>query len=203
MPPLHFDQPLVLALLAPLPALLALAWPRLRRLPVAQVRWVLGLRGAMLALLVAALAGPSLGLRSQALSVVFALDVSDSMTAEQQAWARQWVQAAIQALGPEDRWSTIAFGERPALVADPARSPGLPTDGTDLEAALQLARSLLPATGAREVVLLTDGWDSADRVAPGGLPSGGPRVSYVLPGPPGIAPEVALRALEVEPAVRV
>src|SRR5439155_18488660 len=81
----------------------------------------------------------------------------------------------------------------------------LPRDATDLGAALRLAGGLLPPDGPQELVLLTDGWDSAAAATPDLPPaaSAGPRLSYVVPGPPSVAPEVALQRLDVPSDARV
>src|SRR5438067_9017763 len=203
MPSFSFDRPLALLLLLVLPLLPRLARGALRSLPGPQRAAVLRLRLAITALLALALAQPALGIASPRLAVVFALDGSASLTPQQQAWARDWVRRAAAQMQPQDRWAAIEFGARAELLGpDLQPAADLPRDATDQGAALRLARSLLPPDGPREIVLLGDGWDTA-AAGPLELPPGGSRVSYVLPGAPGVAPEVALQRLDVPPSARV
>src|SRR4051794_34879579 len=61
---------------------------------------VFSLRLLIVALLLLAIAEPSLRPAGQGRAIVFAIDTSDSQTPEQQLWARAWVQRAIRGLPP-------------------------------------------------------------------------------------------------------
>ncbi len=205
MPSLRFEEPLALALLLVLPALVLLPRTRLRTATTGQARAVLRLRVALTILLVLALSRPVLGVAVPIRALVFALDVSDSMPAEQQAWARQWVRQAVERLQPEDRWSVVEFGARAELATldQTSRASDLPTNSTDLEGALRLAERLLPGDDSRDIVLLTDGWATDEQFGAPNLTFRGPRVSYVLPPQASWRPEVALREVGVQSALRV
>ena len=139
-------------------------------------------RVAVTSLVVVALIQPSLRPTGHGRSVVFAVDVSDSLTADQISWAQQWVQRAIAALPAGSQSSVIEFGTR-AQLAGAARR--LPSESTDLAATIRLAGSLVShdAALAPEVVLLTDGWATAGPSAIDALP-GGVAISYVALPPP-------------------
>jgi uncharacterized membrane protein/Mg-chelatase subunit ChlD len=178
---LSFSQPAVLwILLLAVPFVVLLATARLHGTSKALRAGVFAVRLAIVGLLVAAIAEPSLKPAGHARAVVFALDVSDSVSADQLFWARAWVDRAIHALPPGSHADTIEFGSRAQVVG--LDSP--PGSSTDLSAALKLAGALLPRDPslAPEVVLLTDGWQTANSTPLDALP-GGVAVSYVqLPG---------------------
>src|SRR5216684_6570143 len=175
---LTFGQPLVLWLFVlAVPVVLLAPWGRLRTTRRALRVGVLGVRTVVVGLLLLGLAEPRLRPAGHARAVVFGIDVSDSISPDQQAWARDWVDRAIRALPPGSHADTIEFAERAQLVGAPELPPG---GSTDLSAALKLAGTLLPRdrTAAPEVVLLTDGWQTAASTPADALPSG-VAVSYV------------------------
>jgi hypothetical protein len=178
MTQVSFAQPLVLlALVIAIPLVLFTARARLRftsrRLQVG----ILLTRVMVAALIVSALAQPSLRPTGHGRAVVFALDVSDSVSADQIAWARNWISQATAALPHGSESSVIEFGTRAALAGTNA---SLGTDSTDLAVALKLAGDIVSrAAGLQpEVVLLTDGWPTGGSPALDALPSG-IAVSYV------------------------
>jgi Ca-activated chloride channel homolog len=199
---LTFEQPLVLWLIAlavPLIVLVPAARLRVTTVPLRLSIWLLRL--AIVGLLVACLAEPTLRPAGHARAVVFALDVSDSISSDQKQWARAWVDNAIRALPPGSHADTIEFGER-ALLA--GFGVPLPTAATDLGAALRMASALLPreAAAAPEIVLLTDGWHTAATPATDPIPSG-IAVSFVpLPLSPQ-QPVAVVHGLSTPPVARV
>jgi hypothetical protein len=180
---LSLTEPRALWLLVvAVPLMLFAARARLGATPAALRGGVLGVRLAIVGLLVVALAGATLRPPGRGRAVVFAIDVSDSITPDQQLWARTWVDRAAHALPPGSRSATIEFGASAQL--DGSQPP--PTSTTDLNAALRLAGTLVPRdpTLVPEIVLLTDGWQTAAGSPADALPSG-VAVSYVaLPPPP-------------------
>ena len=181
---LSFAQPPVLWLLAlAVPLILLAPRARLRMTPVPLRLGVLGIRLVIAGLLLTGLAEPTLRPAGHARAVVFAIDVSDSLSPDQQVWARQWVQSATRALPPGSHSDTIEFGQRAQLAGSSELPPG---GTTDLAAAVRLATTLVPRDPllAPEVVLLTDGWQTAAAPppSPDALPAG-VKVSYV-PIPP-------------------
>ncbi|HEX8966536.1 MAG TPA: VWA domain-containing protein [Chloroflexota bacterium] len=203
IPGLGLTQPLVLLILVPGLALVLVAARARLRLTSRRLRIaVLASRLALVSLMVLALAQPTLNPPGQARAVVFALDVSQSLSPDQQAWARAWALRA-QATLPPGSWSRlIEFGAR-AQLADATVPP--PGDSTDLAAALRLAGSIIPreATRAPEIVLLSDGWQNAGRPPLDALPDG-VAISYVSPPPPatGQHPLAVIHSLETPGVVR-
>src|ERR1700716_1435206 len=110
-------QPAVLWLLVlAVPLVLLVPTVRLRGTSAAMRVEVLGMRLAIVSLLIAALAEPTLRPAGHARAVVFALDVSDSISPDQMLWARAWVDRAIRALPPGSHSDTIEFGERAQVL---------------------------------------------------------------------------------------
>ena len=121
-------------------------------------------RAAVLVLAVAALIEPGLQRETDAQTVLFLLDGSDSVSLENRARARQYVADAVKAAGRQDRYGVITFGASPVVETPVGREP-LATrppqvaDGrtTDIGAAIKLAMAAFPEDGARRIVLLSDG----------------------------------------------
>jgi len=162
---LRFGVPAALLLLALLPVAAALA--RRRVTP----RSALVLRLIVLALLITGLASPDLVSRGGDLSVVFALDRSDSISAGQAQEAEEFVRAAVRHRRPGDRVGLVAFGASAVVEEFPSTNPQLafavrPTGGaTDLGQAIRAALGALPPQGAKRIVLLTDGNDNRGELA--------------------------------------
>src|SRR5438874_10661536 len=70
----------------------------------------LGLRLAVIALLVLALAGLEIDRTTDRLSVVFLLDRSDSMSADQKVSEAQYVRDTVGRMGQNDQVGVIEFG---------------------------------------------------------------------------------------------
>ena len=180
---LTLSQPAVLlVLVVAVPLVLLAAHSRLHFTSRALRAGIPATRLTIAALFVVALAQPTLRPAGHGRAVVFAVDTSDSITPDQLAWARAWVDSAIAALPPGSHSSVIEFGSR-AQLAGSAQPP--PTGSTDLSAALDLAGSIVQRDSALspEIVLLTDGWQTAGSPPIDALPHG-VAVSYVpLPAP--------------------
>src|SRR5579859_3394025 len=72
--------------------------------------------------LVVAIAGPRLAQHLDRVSVVFLVDVSDSIAAESKKHSVDFIREAIKAMGPHDRAGIVVFGEN-ALVEMPLGKP--------------------------------------------------------------------------------
>ena len=119
-----YPYALWLLLLIPLTIALALAGPRR---PTRLRFWTgLGLRALLLGLIVLALAGMQLRLHSDLLTVVFVMDASDSLPADQQAQAEAFVGQAIQSMSPGNQAAIVIFG-KDALVERLASDESSPT----------------------------------------------------------------------------
>jgi uncharacterized membrane protein/Mg-chelatase subunit ChlD len=179
-----FVQPqLLLVLLVGIPLIAIAVRSRLQMTARALSVGIVGTRMAIVALLVLGLAQPTLQPPGHGRAVAFALDVSDSVTPDQVAWARAWAQHAIDALPPGSTANIVEFGARAQLAGSAST---IPTDSTDLTSALRLAGSLLSSREAGlspEIVLLTDGWQTTSASPLDAMP-GGIAVSYVPLPPP-------------------
>lgn len=151
-----------------------------------------GLRGGAYVALVLALAGLALTTRmpSDHLTVIAAVDTSPSIDPAGRAWARRYLSDLQRHLAPGDELGVLAFGDGVELLRAPgapapipAELPALATPATDVGAALDAAMALLPADGARRVLLLTDGnqtrGDSERRIP--WLRAAGVRVDAAVP----------------------
>ena len=201
---LSFEQPLVvLALAAVIPLVFLTARTRLRLVSPTLRAGILLIRLTVVAFILIALAQPALHPTGHGRAVVFAVDVSDSISADQVAWARTWVNQATAGLPPGSQSSVIEFGARATLAGS---DTSLPTNSTDLGAALKLAGDIVSrGPGLQpEIVLLTDGWQTTGSPALDALPPG-VAVSYVPLPPPSdpTRPAAVLHSLDAPSVARV
>lgn len=142
------------------------------------------LRLVLLALLAALLAGTSSVKVTDKLAVVLVVDASGSVHRPASTLspppraadgkpresgsimdiAREWIDAVITNRGPDDYVGVVAFADEAVAVVNPTRSKELDWtaelplgDGTNLERAVRLARTLLPPDAAGRIVLVSDG----------------------------------------------
>src|SRR5579864_2476700 len=123
---LIFTSPWALALLVLLPITAVFGYARLRRLPGRRGPIALALRMLVLALVVAALAGPEWRTLQARVSVVFVADASASMGAAGQRAGMTWATHAVAAAGPLDRAGLVLFGAAPRLALPLAHYKTLP-----------------------------------------------------------------------------
>ncbi len=129
-------------------------------------------RCLILVLVVFALAGLQFISAGGPLNVVFLIDESASVPQESRDAAYQYVRQAIASMGPNDRAAVVLFGERAivdrALSADTRWqvSGKHPAEvATDIAGALQVASALFPEGGAKRIILLSDGVQTAGSAA--------------------------------------
>jgi Mg-chelatase subunit ChlD len=140
---------------------------------------VLALRALVAILLVLAASGVRVPWGEGPASVVFAVDRSQSVGAAGQAEAASAIDRIASRMRPGDKAAVVAFGAD--AVVDQSLMDGPPQaaaasdvarGGTNIEHALRVSRSVLPADGYRRIVLLTDGrattGDAAREVAVAG-----------------------------------
>ncbi|MDR5684181.1 MAG: VWA domain-containing protein [Armatimonadota bacterium] len=200
---IRFEAPWALILLVLLPVLWRAA--RAARTPPRY----LPLRLAAVALVVGALAGPQVVARSPRLTVVFALDRSDSIDANQAATAERFVAEAAAARRPGDRVGLVTFGgtavveQAPSDSFDPRPSQRPRPMETDIGAAIDAAVGALPPTGGRRIVVISDGLDHGGRAleAARSAWAAGIEVS-VVPLPRRRTREVLAEEIVVPPQVR-
>ncbi len=202
--------PWALLLLLLLPAAAIVAVPRLRRLPGQRGPIALALRLSILTLLVLALAGPQWRTMVSKVAVVFLVDASHSVGTSGEHAGMDWATRANAAAGPHDEAGVVVFGAAPRLAVplahyrrlpDPSGDPG---NATDIGAALRLGLSILPPGQASRLVLLSDGWDTAQDGLQGAEALALARhvpidTVAVVPAP---RRDAAVRVVDVSPVVR-
>lgn len=209
--PFALENPLALLLLLPiLPTLYLLGRSRLSLMAPWRGRAILGVRMASMAAVVLALAGPSMPLKDATMAVAFVVDSSPSVSPETRSRQEDWVRQAIGQMRSADRAAIVSLAGEPEVIKPLGgeKEYRLPPnvglkEGTNLSAALRMASGLLPASGLRKVVLLSDGWDTSGKVgeAVRSLPAG-TRVDVVpWPAMEGQR-EVLIERLETPPYVR-
>ena len=164
-----------------------------------------------MALIILALAGLQVRRRSDVLTAVFVLDVSDSIPAEESARGETIVRQAVEAMPAGDKAAVVVFGEDALVERIASEDPALPglasvplTARTDIGSALQLAMAVFPGEGAKRLVLLSDGRENVGRaLAQAELAAAsGIELSFIpLSGPLGGA-EVLVEALDAPSDVR-
>ncbi len=155
----------LLALLIPLWGI-ALLVPR--RLSLLRFWGGLILRTLLLLLLVLLLAGTQLVQPVNAITTIFLLDSSDSVSPSAHGQAATFVQEALETMHEDDQAGIVIFG-KDALVERPPRSgatrerlTSLPiTSHTNIEQAIQLGLALFPAETQKRLVLLSDGGENS------------------------------------------
>jgi len=128
-------------------------------------RWVsLGLRIAIVVLLVLSLAGVQAVKKNDQLCVFFIVDVSDSVRGPQRAEALDYVKRAVKEMRGDDLAGVIVVGSEALMELSPAHSLEIDKihsvvspNRTDLAAALRLALAAFPEGTLKKIVLLSDG----------------------------------------------
>ena len=162
---IRFGQPAWLLGVVPAVLFVVLA-TRSTRIAVAksQHRLAVVARAVAVTLVLMALAQPTIRSADDTRSVLFLVDRSESMSAAAVAVQDAFVDAAMLAGGPEDLAAVAVFGSdvrvdsslSPAGRRPPIRAV-VDGDGTDLAGALRTTAALLPTSGSRRIVVLTDG----------------------------------------------
>ena len=170
-----------------------IVWLGLRSLVVLEPirKWTaVGLRLAVLLVLVLMLAGLQAVQRHEDLTVMALVDRSESVrrfatmptpapgsfqghesseaSTDYEAWAPRWLREAGFDRRTDDRFGLMGFADRPRLEVMPTKGVRTDTaridaagDGTDLAAAIRSAMGLLPPDSGARLVLISDGNQSA------------------------------------------
>jgi Ca-activated chloride channel family protein len=169
-------------------------------------------------LLVVAVAEPARALPNSDLNVVVVLDNSASLSKESRDQAIAYAQGILQSASPTDHLHFISTAAEATLltneeVADgswattddgPQTADNSIQNSTDLAAGLRLAGSLLPDSGRRRVIVVSDGWETQGNAADEArrLTQRGIALSVVPLTALG-NPEIIVRSLGTPPYVRV
>jgi len=171
----------------------------------------LGLRAALVAVLVAALFQPKLARWVDHVNVVFLLDHSDSMTEAARDHAYRFVSDATKHMRSGDRVGLVVFGQEPVVAQELAerKDVGRPTvtvagRETNLFQAIHLGLATMPDGGANRLVLLTDGRENSGSAlaAAQAARDAGAEVFHV-PIQPMFAQEVLLESLIAPEEVKI
>jgi len=222
-----FEQPWWL--LAALPAL-PLGWVGWRWLAgmSSARRWsAIVLRALLMALIAMMLAGASAVRTTDRVAVVVAVDASDSarLLADRfgrwpaddkgrpLGWSgsvRRWIEGAQARRIPDDLLGVISFDGAPLALEVPTSARIEPpsfdqrtTDGTDIAAALGMARAMFPAGASRRIVLISDGNQTTGDAAAAAeeLAAAGVRVD-VIPLAYSVGHEVIVESVDAPPQAR-
>ena len=124
-------------------------------------------------LFVALLAEPRAARQSDAISLVYALDVSDSIGQQVSDRSLRWIVQTAGQKPPKDEAGLVVFGRQAAVELPPrtafpfeAISSIVPKDGTDLAKGLRTAAAVLPETNQSRIVLISDGNQTDGEVLP-------------------------------------
>ena len=147
-----------------------------RRLSPLRRRLLLGVRLAVLALVVAGLVRLSLTQISQRANVVFLLDLSHSVAMAARQQALDFVRAISQHKHPEDGIGLVVFGAD-AVVEQGVSSQFALSEissqvagtATNIARAIQVGIANFPTEGARRLVLLSDGNENVGSAAEAAL----------------------------------
>jgi Ca-activated chloride channel family protein len=134
----------------------------------------LGLRLAIVTLLVVGMAVPSIRVTASSLGVAVLMDRSDSIPPAGQQQEEQWLTSFLAAKSTDDQVSVITFAgdarvERPLSTDSTppvlADVQDLHPDRTDLAAAIRMGLASLPPGMARRLVLLSDGQENQEQAS--------------------------------------
>ncbi|HZP88459.1 MAG TPA: VWA domain-containing protein [Burkholderiales bacterium] len=167
---MRFAQLWPLWLLAALPLIWLLAWQHHRRASRARLIWASALRTLTLILITLALMQPSLRQTVRSLSVVYAVDVSQSIARRGIDETLRWIDQIDQRFRP-DRSRLLVFANRPQLAMSTAQARAIAhrvdstnadrlsidPHATNLEEALAAAIQGFAPASEKHLVLVTDG----------------------------------------------
>ncbi|MCE5198790.1 MAG: VWA domain-containing protein [Armatimonadota bacterium] len=161
----QFTKPLYLLLLVPLGYYSwRLARQSLADLSPFRARLTLGLRLALITALVFALAGARMVRNASQESVIFVLDISDSIPKAKQDAELRYLNTALKHRRSEQKVGVVVFGGDASVELTPCNARKLDkvysvpnTSNTDISQALGLALASFPEQSAKKIVLLSDG----------------------------------------------
>jgi Ca-activated chloride channel family protein len=192
MIPVAFTDPTWLWLLLPATALVVGGWwAASRTLPAARRIASLVIRLALVACIVASLAGARLALTSDRLSVVFLVDASASMLDASREDLLAFARQAVSQIPEGDTAGVVVFGANALVDRLPSNLGELQAPGsvpvvsaTDIAAAVRLGTAIFPAGTQQRLVLLSDGNDTGGQAEQAILSAAeqGVRLDVVLPG---------------------
>src|SRR5205807_6027245 len=147
-----------------------------RRLSALRRRLLLGVRLAVLALVVAGLVRLSLTQLSQSANVAFLLDLSHSVAVAARQQTLDFVRAVSQHKPPQDGIGLVVFGTDAVVEQGVSQqfalsevSSQVEGTATNIARAIQVGIASFPSEGARRLVLLSDGNENVGSAAEAAL----------------------------------
>ena len=212
-----FDSPWYLLLLLLLPVLWVLSFKSLSGLGKFRRLVAIGLRTVVLVIFILAVAETQFLRTSDKLTVIYLLDLSESIPAAQRDAMLKYVIEEVaehRNARRSDRAGVIAFG-RDAAIEVPPFDDDVPSigaieslleinrDATNLTAALKLAQATFPEDSAKRVVIVTDGNENLGdaRATSRGLAEAGIGID-IVPIQLGTRAEVAVEKVTIPSDVR-
>ncbi len=221
---LRILDPLVPALLAAVPVFVYISYRSLKRSLKSRRRLLpLIARSAVFVLIVLAIAGVQIAEDTDAVNVIYLIDDSESMSSGDERAIVEFIRTSSSSMGGADTASAVVFGADRSVEIEPTTELELEgyesiVDGsaTDIEGAILGAISIFPESGAKRIVLLSDGNETSgsaeeavriaeslgvriDTVALGGAYAGAPGGEFAADG---IRNEVAVADLIAPESVR-
>jgi uncharacterized membrane protein len=152
----------LLLLLALLPTLYYAR--RLRALAPYRRRMIVTLRVVIIILVSLAVAEVEFARERSELGVMYVLDYSDSISAQQRERAMDFIKEANKKMTPDDTSGLVVFGERASLEALPSNPPRVGEitsvpggQVTNIAEGVRLAMAALPEYSQKRIVVMTDG----------------------------------------------
>ncbi len=136
-------------------------------------RWsTFGVRSIIIILLVLSLSGFKLVWKADRLCVIFALDVSNSISPTEIQRALGLIGKIVKNMGEDDEAGLIVFGKEAYVELPPRANVGEITrvssapsrEYTNLSSAIKTAVDLFPTAVLKKIVLMTDGNENVDSV---------------------------------------
>jgi Mg-chelatase subunit ChlD len=199
-------HPAALLLLLCVPLLVALA-----RKDFSRHRLALGCRLAAFVLLVLTLAGLAISVRlpSDQLSLIAAVDVSQSIDAKGRRWEQRYLDDVAAALAPGDELGVVAFAKEGKVVAPPGPPHAvditdvpITASATDIGRGLETAMALFAPDAERRLLLITDGNETRGSSLAKIASARRSRVSVYAAVPPHVsAGDLAVEKVAVAPLV--
>jgi hypothetical protein len=127
-------------------------------------RLSLAMRLLVSALIVLAIAGTQLVRYNRDLAIMFVVDYSDSVAPDAKERAAKYIETSIKSRQAGDKWGVVVFGRDAVIELEPSVARSMekirsvvPTEFTDISAAIRLAIASLPDGMQKRLVVLSDG----------------------------------------------
>ena len=158
-----FDNLWVMALFPVLAAYVIITAKKLRLGSAFKKHAVPALRILLIFVLLLALAAPEISSKANKTATIFMADLSDSIRGKKSEMDG-FISEAVSHAGNRDITGLIAFADESRVIRMPQDTAGfgslpdrMQSDGTNIEKAMLLARSIIPEDAAKRLVLLSDG----------------------------------------------